>query len=203
MNRQHKENGGAHLIVISIVGVLLIIAALVYVYITSSNKSADNKDSSVATSQVSDDETEEPIVSNDGYLVLSDWRVRSKLVDGLGEVKYYKRDANGVTSYHFTTARVEELGGMCRPESDGADFTSLAILSRYDSEQQFTASPPAVSTNSPIDGKYYYVSLAQSSCSVNETDPAIQIADRDKLNALLMALEVDPLGSLTPDSLAD
>ena len=202
MKRQLREYGGTYLILFSIIGAILIIAALVSAYTMGSTKLTDDKDAPVATSQVSD-KADEPVVSNDGYLVLSDWRVRAKLVNGLGEVKYYKRNANGVTSYHFTTARVEELGGMCRPESDGADFASLAILSRYDSKQEFTASAPAVSTNSPIDGKYYYVSLAQGSCSINETDPAIQMADRDTLSTLLMALETDPLGSLAPDSLAD
>jgi len=190
MNKQ-KQNGSAHVIILIIV-VLAIIGSLGFLFWNNFVRSNPDQKKQASTQKTKPNTPSSSPIKEDGnkgYLVLDDWKIKFKLPENIGEIRYYKKvaepnDKGVIDYYEFSTKRVEELGGQCAESNGQGSVTRLASLDRTKMKREALASASFVNNNEPIDGYYYYASGGQAGCSDNGAD--IQKQDRDMIFEMLL-----------------
>lgn len=171
------SKGSAH-VVVTVILVITLLGAVGFIFWQNFIKTEP-----VAQTQVEDgdngfDQTAGEIKKEDeDYLTLDKWDVKFKLPDGLSGVMYFGVQNEDLFSYHFTTKRVESLGGSCSPSSSSG-FTSLVAISRSKTP---TSNTPV--NDVPVDEYYYYVSHSSAVCA--ETFYELQEADSRSIMNML------------------
>jgi lipopolysaccharide export LptBFGC system permease protein LptF len=188
----NRQQGSAHIIIVAVLAVALV-GALGYIF--WSNILQPKSETKTNTSAKAD-VTASPSVSaspkaDDGTIVLSDWKVKFKLPDSLKNtsVKYSQQTKGGVTSYGFTTARIEALGSDCATQPYGKTL----VLARS------TKAPSGMDgyvliNQAAIDGYYYTYTETLPMCSGSTTEPGpanqVEIDDNAALGELLKSLNI-------------
>ncbi len=98
---------------------------------------------------------------NEGYVVIKEWGVRFKPVEGLRDVIYYRIDNNGDNFFAFTTKDLAESDKNCSPNPT---HIALGGLTR--------AKEPFMTGNNygPINGYYYSSRASQAPCSLRPNE---------------------------------
>jgi hypothetical protein len=184
-----KQQGSILLIALS-AAVIAIIGTIGFIFWANATSPKDTtQDSKVVSTNKQTTNTEETKKSNDGYLVLEDWKIKFKLPENASDIRFYKKTAapntKGVEEYYeFTTKRVEELGEQCVEPNDKGAVIRLAAIDRTEIKQEQLANAAAVDNNKPLGDYYYYVSGGQANCSDAETE--LQSQDRIMINKMLL-----------------
>jgi len=177
VNKKQSQSGSAHLIIIMVLCVALI-GALGFVYWQNFMQPKASDKNVVATKTADNTTATTPAVTNEGYLVLSDWNVKFKLPVDLGDnaVTYQKVTVDSGVYYDISTERVSALGGDC------AKFIHFVR-----SEEPFVAPVGSPIPAGYVDGYYYGFNSPQSLCTDSGED--IQVQDSSLLRTMLMSVE--------------
>lgn len=185
MIKNTYSKGSAH-VVVTVILVIALLGAVGFIFwqnfIKTELVSQTKVEVQDKTSDVKKDEVQD---ENEGYVVLREWNVRFKLPQGSEEIVYYPAQTQVGAHYEFTTKRVENLGEGCVEPGVNGIVTRLGYLSRSQTKNQELHGSVAANNNEPIDGYYYYVSAAQSTCA--EQSLEIQSADRTLVTEILKA----------------
>jgi hypothetical protein len=198
VKNQKTQTGFAHLIVITVILAIGLVGAIGYVVYQNMNpKQTDSADnSSQDQDKVSDKtpgtdaDTDADPISNDDYLVLSDWGVKFKMPDDTVNrtIKYYKVSNNGAEYYRFTTSGVEEI--------DGCASTSLGTINRSTKTPSEAPNDPSVTNGmflKKIENYNYYFSPALAVCATDQSEAhgEIQAADGTLIKELIDSIVQD------------
>jgi len=179
--------------IIVIIIVIALLGVLGFVFWNSiSQKAVNDATTDTPTSSTAGDEPQRiapsPETDKD-YLDLQEWGVKFKLPSQSYGITYYQLLTNGSGLargfddhyYEFSTKEVENLGGECVDSGDGT-VIRLASLSRSKNKIE-TQGAILVNDGQPIEGYYYYLQGAQSTCSSDNIN--LQSQSRDSLVELL------------------
>jgi hypothetical protein len=131
-----------------------------------------------------------------GYVVISDWGIRFKPVNGLSDVRSYKVTSSewlnsvkaiGFQGYDLTTKKIEDLGGICS-RKNSSEF-GLVRISRTSKEVEEWPWGGRAVVSAHIGGYFYYLDAAPSTCSDDSKNDQIQIDSRQKMLDSLKSLE--------------
>lgn len=168
---EDKQRGfGAALVLV--VAAVIVVAGFIAWNIYSGNKSSFSKPTQTGgqtqtstASANSSPQTTQPVLAdpNAGYVVIREWGVRFKPVDGLKDV-VYAVDPNfhsGNLEYvKFSTKALAQFGVSCSEKEKGT--SPLGGLMRAKSKQDFDST---IYTNpQPIGGYYYQYVTPQAAC---------------------------------------
>lgn len=184
------QKGSAHVVVVGVL-VLALLGALGFIFWQNfvSKDEVTKKAETIVKSEDAKNTARSSGDSKEGYLVLTDWGVKFKIPDDIGELTYYKQTVSqneqGVNEhYEFSTKNVEALGGDCVNTNESGSVTRLAYLSRSQTKaEQYASSVPA-NDNNPVGDYYYMVSGGQSLCS--ERQGELQLKARDAISDMLL-----------------
>ena len=185
MKKETKLQKGFGAVEVILIIVILAIIALVGWRVYDMQQATNISNQNAA--QTSNNSTVDP---NTGYVVVGDWGVRFKPVDGLADVTFYTSDRGKETfagqnteTIALTTAKVEAMSGSCA--STHERFTPLTYLVRSQEELQQPA--PALLTK--IGSYNYYILSAQSACGEGEQHHQSQVEVKEQLTTSLRTLE--------------
>jgi hypothetical protein len=145
-------------------------------FVQVKNNNREGK-TSTDSKQISSKSSTEPVDTensknnSEDRLVLSDWRVVFTMVPELRdtEVKYVQRNSpDNQTTYAFTTARIQALGGECTRQT----FGDTIHLSRFTEKPRAVPDGELINEN-PIDGYYYALGGPLAGCSAVDENGAV------------------------------
>lgn len=193
--KEADERGNVTEVVIIVVLVLCIVGLIIWRVVDSSQKSNTSDQASQTASKQSDTSTTpgDSTDSNKGYVVIEDWAVRFKAVNGFS-VRYYKAPANSTANelYEFSTPTIEALNG-CSGKNDSGRINGYAggverTTEKYDLENMASA-PTALYGGKAIGGYYYYYYHPQALCSMSDADTNTETSQVATMQSFLSTLE--------------
>lgn len=161
MKRSKQQGFGA----VAIIAAVVVLAVVVFVgwriYDASqpadtNNQPTNSNNQPGNTNQPSQTQTD----PNEGYVVIKEWGVRFKPVDGLTGVQYYKVGTNS-EFFAFTTEALAQADPNCAAASGNIALAGI------------TRSKDAAGTgkqHGPINDYYYYTRASGAACSTNPND---------------------------------
>lgn len=169
--------------VVSVVTVIAAIGLAGFIgwrlYDANQNKQSSSTDSSSQTQQTNDGTQTQPSDQtnqtdpNQGYVLIKEWGVRFKPVDGLSGVAYSIgniKGSNGTAS--FSTDELAKHGDSCSASQTG--MAPLGKLIRTQGTKEDAATPVSTSYAVQIGDYYYQYMTPQSVCSDDSAATALQ-----------------------------
>lgn len=151
-----------------IIAVVLIIGGIWWYFYLAPSKAGDTKNA-----QTNSEPSPEPVPKssvpsdpNEGYVVIKEWNVRFKPVEGLKDVMYSVGSRTGFDeSVGFSTKALSQYGKECSSGLDGR--TPLGVLTRSKTEvQEFVGASGEFVRR--IDRYYYHYITPQAVCADND-----------------------------------
>jgi hypothetical protein len=175
MNIQKQHGFSALIIVllIALVGVIGFVGWRMY--------DASQQANSQQATQNTNNQTQQPTDPNEGYVVIKEWGVRFKPVEGLTGVEYFKPNALNSDNVTFTTTELSRLSTYC--SSKNGDII-LGLLSRSSAERERAGSVVA-----KIGEYYYQYAGPQAACTESSEHDAIESKTITALSKSLNSLE--------------
>lgn len=195
-----KKSEKGNVIELIIIGVLVlaVVGLIAWRFLGNNNKSGDSPNTTETsqtankTSDSTSTSTSQQTDQNKGYIVISDWGVRFKNVNGVA-VNYYKApNTSNRELYEFSTPTIEALTGCSGKNSSGRINGYLGgverTTERYDLENMASA-PSALYGGNKIGNYYYYYYHPQAFCSMSDSDAKIEAAQAESVQNFLSTLE--------------
>lgn len=151
---------------------------------TSSNNQTQQNNSASQSNQSDQATQTDP---NEGYVVIKEWGVRFKPIEGLNDVEYSIgniKGSNGTAS--FSTSELSKYGDSCSASQTG--MAPLGKLIRTQGVKE-DATPVSTSYAAQIGDYYYQYVTPQTVCSDDSTATALQSQTLALFKVVVKSLE--------------
>lgn len=185
----HKTSGFSPVIIIIAIATIAIIALVGWrIYDSAQNSQTTQNSQTNANQQEEAQEQNNDTQTiqtdpNEGYVVIKEWNVRFKPVDGLSGVEYGRQfNVGSYDSFAFTTKELADISTNCRIGAQG--YSQLGLITR-----DTKADPMNREVIAHIDEDYYFYARPQSVCVMNSDDVDLEVVTLNKLKESLKTLE--------------
>ena len=108
-------------------------------------------------------QTTQTVDPNAGYVVIKEWGVRFKPVNGLTNLEYSIRPFDNDSAADFTTTQINAIDSHCDPSQPGG-FSGIGSITRISTSEQQPPSGPADPLLATLNSYNYYGAYPQATC---------------------------------------
>lgn len=174
--KTNKANGFSTVAAVIAVVAVVAVAGLIVWRVLDTNKTNSTPNTNTTTSQ---EEAQTDTDPNEGYVVIKEWGVRFKPLEGLSGVRYFNLAdvSDGSQRYDLSTNALVEKEPNCAAQGVGSIQKSSTPLEQYE-----------VSLGE-ISGTYYYYRGSQAACSENSANFSFESEQRRAIESSIKTLE--------------
>lgn len=175
-----RQNGFGIVAIIATVAVIAVSAIVLWRVLEANTNSGQNSQSTSNTAN-NQEPAPEPVDPNAGYVVIKEWGVRFKPVDGLMGVQYFQPTNLSADEITFTTAELSNISQFCRRET-GSIIVGLLTRSTIQRER-------AGGVVAKVGDYYYQYAGPQAACTESSEHDTIENKTTIAISKSLRTLE--------------